>query len=81
MENVPKITAVKKEKDPKRVEAGKRLAAMSKNAKEKKMREKIESKHNNSSMMGSFGDVNYGLVFGFIGIAVAIVSLYYRREE
>ena len=39
----PKITATKKEKDPNRVEAGRRLAAISKAAKEKKMRDKIES--------------------------------------
>ena len=26
-------------------------------------------------------NINYGLVFGFIGTAVAIASLYYRREE
>ena len=79
-ENTPKITAVKKEKDPKRVEAGKRFAAISKSAKEKKMSEKMESEQNNSSM-GGFGDINHGLVFGFIGTAVVIVSLYYRREE
>ena len=57
-ENAPKITAVKKEKDPNRVEAGKHFAAISKSAKEKKMREKIESEQNNSSV-GGFGDINY----------------------
>ena len=35
-EETHKITATKKEKDPKRVEAGKRLAAIFKAAKEKK---------------------------------------------
>ena len=40
------------------------------------MREKIESENSN----GDF-NINYGLVFGFIGTAVAIASLYYNREE
>ena len=75
-ETAPKITATKKEKDPKGVEAGKRLAAISKAAKERKMRDKIESENSNNDF-----NINYGLVFGFIGTAVAIVSLYYRREE
>ena len=43
-EDSPKITTTKKEKDPKRVEAGKRLAAISKAARERKMRDKIQSK-------------------------------------
>ena len=75
-EVVPKITKETKEKDPKRVEAGKRCAAISKAAKERKMREKIVSENSNNDF-----NINYGLVFGFIGTAVAIVSLYYRREE
>lgn len=75
-EETPKITKEKKEKDPKRVEAGKRLAAICKAAKEKKMRDKIESENSNNDF-----NINYGLVFGFIGTAVAIASLFYRREE
>ena len=75
-EETPKITTTKKEKDPKRVEAGKRLAAISKAAKERKLREKIESENSNNDF-----NINYGLVFGFIATAVAITSLYYRREE
>ena len=75
-EVAPKITKEKKEKDPKRVEAGKRLAAISKATKEKKMPDKIESENSNNDL-----NINYGLVFGFIGTAVAIASLYYRREE
>ena len=75
-EETPKITIEKKEKDPKRIEAGKRLAAISKAAKERKMLDKIESENSN----GDF-NINYGLVFNFIGTAVAIASLYYKREE
>ena len=36
----PSIVTTKKEKDPKRVEAGKRLAAISKQAKERKKKER-----------------------------------------
>ena len=67
---------MKKENDLKRVEAGKRLAAISKAAKERKMRDKIESEN----VCSDYG-INYGLVFGFIGTVVAIASLYYKREE
>ena len=53
-ESAPKITATKKEKDPKRVEAGKRLPAISKAAKERKMRDKIESENSNNDF-----NINY----------------------
>ena len=76
----PKITATKKEKDPKRVEAGRRLAAISKAAKERKMREIIVSESKHDSGSGDIG-INYGLLFGFLGTAVAIGSLYYTRKD
>ena len=79
-EETPKITTVKKEKDPKRVEAGKRLAAISKAAKERKMCNKIESE-NKQENAGFDYNINYGLVFGILGTAAAICSLYYTREE
>ena len=72
----PKTTKVKKEKDPERVEAGKRLAAISKAAKERKMRDKIESENDSSGF-----EINYGLLTGFLGTAVAIGSLYYTRKD
>ena len=72
----PKTTKVKKEKDPERVEAGKRLAAISKAAKERKMRDKIESEND------SYGfEIYYGLLIGFLRTAVAIESLYYTRKD
>ena len=40
MEKAPNIVTTKKEKDPKRVEAGKKLAAISKQAKERKKKER-----------------------------------------
>ena len=75
-----KITTVKKEKDPRRVEAGKRLASISKAARERKMREKIlaESKQNDNIERS---DINYGLIFGAIGTIAAIGALYYKRRE
>ena len=42
-EDSPKIITIKKKKDPERVQAGKRLAAISKAAREKKIRAKMES--------------------------------------
>ena len=77
VEKVEKI-ATKKEKDPERVEAGKRLAAISKASKERKMRDKIESEKKAGD--GDFS-INYGLLFGAIGTAVAIASLYYTRKD
>ena len=79
-EESPKITAIKKEKDPKRVEAGKRSAAISKAAKERKMRNKIESENKQENGSGDYS-INYGIVFGILGTAAATGSLYYTREE
>ena len=52
------------------------MTAISKAAKERKIRDKIESENTANDF-----SINYGLVFGFIGTAVAIASLYYKREE
>ena len=79
-EETPKITIVKKEKDPKKVEAGKRLAAISKSTKERKIRKKMESGNKQENGSGDIG-INYGLLFGFLGTAVAIGSLYYTRKD
>ena len=43
MSEEPKITSVEKTKDPRRVEAGKRLGVISKQAKERKAREQSEA--------------------------------------
>ena len=77
----PKITTIKMEKDPKRVEAGKRLAAISKAAKERKMREKIESESKQENDSSGDYNVNYGLVFGIFGTGASIGSFYYIRKE
>ena len=75
-EKAPKITSVKKDKDPKRVQAGKRLAAISKTARENKMRKKIEAEKSQESW-----NINYPIVFGAIGAIAAPGGLYYRRSE
>ena len=79
-EETPKITTVKKEKDPKRVEPGKRLAAISKAAKQRKMRNKIESE-NKQENGSSDCSINYGIVIGILGTAVSIGSSEeYKRD-
>ena len=80
--NVPTITTSEKPtktKDPKRVEAGKRLGAISKEAKAKK-KERLESEVKSSEQSW---DVNYGFVFGVVGTTAAVANLYYtyRRDK
>ena len=71
-----KITTVEKVKDPKRVEAGKKLAAMSKQAKEKK------AAHNNTTLKEvvtdefSFPNVDPLVAVGVVGLAGLVV--YYK---
>ena len=48
-EETPKITTVEKVKDPRRVEQGKRLAAISREAKERKVKERQQHKVSESS--------------------------------
>lgn len=71
-----KITTVVKQKNTGRIEAGKRLAAISKHAKETKLREKIEKENplnDNVTMI-------YTYIFGLTGIIVCLVGLYYTRK-
>ena len=69
MEEV-KITSVEKVKDPKRVEAGKKLAAMSKQAKEKKASQKIDVDE------FQIPSIDPLAIVGVIGVVGAIV--YYK---
>ena len=73
MEEV-KITSVEKVKDPKRVEAGKKLAAMSKQAKEKKAIEKLSQKIDVDEFQ--IPSIDPLAVVGVIGVVGAIV--YYK---
>ena len=69
MEEV-KITSVEKVKDPKRVEAGKKLGAMSKQAKEKKASQKIDVDE------FQIPSIDPLAIVGVIGVVGAIV--YYK---
>ena len=73
MEEV-KITSVEKVKDPKRVEAGKKLGTMSKQAKEKKAIEKLSQKIDVDEFQTP--SINPLAIVGVVGVVGAIV--YYR---
>lgn len=68
-------TDVKKIKDPKKVERGKYLASISKQAKEDKMRRKIEEelKVNGNDETWNF---NSGHAVGLFGVGVAAAAIY-----
>lgn len=75
-ETVPIITALKKEKNPKRVEQGKRLAEISKQAKERKKAErenaeKIETGVNNSP------SYTYTTWLAISGLTLTAIGTYY----
>ena len=72
-EKTPKITTVNKDKDPKRVEAGKRLAQLNKERKLQK-EQQIQIEENVSN-------INYSLILNVIGVAVAVASLYYASRK
>ena len=65
-----KITSVEKVKDPKRVEAGKRLGAMSKQAKEKKAADKLTIDEFQTPSIDSVSPLAVVGVIGVVGIAV-----------
>ena len=72
--NEVKITSVEKAKDPKSVEAGKKLGAMSKQAKEKKAAsQKIDIEE---FQIPSIDSIDPLIVVGFVGV-VGVV-LYYK---
>ena len=72
-EETPKITTILKEKDPKRVEAGKRLAALNK---ERKLHREQQEEIKENTI-----NINYSLILNIIGVTAAVVSLYYVRKE
>ena len=77
MEPTPRVTTVKKEKDPRRVEAGKRLAAISKAAKERKLRERIRAER----FEGPGWETPWTLLLGVVGTAAAVGSFWYTRRS
>ena len=72
----PRIVTAKKEKDPRRGEAGKRLAAISTQAKERKklIRERRELQHTES--IESTGK-KYMVILATVGVVVAVATLWY----
>lgn len=70
-----KITSEVKTKDPKRVEAGKRHAAISKEAKERKARERIMAEQSQNSSDESGNNRTTLIVLGLI-LVVGGVSYY-----
>ena len=72
--NEVKITSVEKAKDPKSVEAGKKLGAMSKQAKEKKASQRVDIE--DEFKVPSIDSVNPLAVVGVLGVVGVIV--YYK---
>jgi len=61
---------IEKIKDPKRVAAGKRLAAMN-----KKSKQMLNEKDENRSWIP---DINFSTAIGIVGISLTAIDLYYR---
>jgi len=61
---------VEKIKDPKKVAAGKRLAAAN-----KKSKQSLNEKDDNSSWLP---DISFSTVVGLVGISLTAIDLYYR---
>ena len=74
-----KITSVEKAKDPKRVEAGKKLGAMSKQAKEKKASQRIEIE--DEFKVPSFDSIDPLAVVGVLGVVGVIVYYKYFSKK
>ena len=73
-----KITSVEKAKDPKRVEAGKKLGAMSKQAKEKKASQRMDDIE---FQIPSIDSINPLAVVGVLGVVGAVVYYKYFKEN
>ena len=76
--NEVKITSVEKAKDPKRVEAGKKLGAMSKQAKEKKASQRMDDIE---FQIPSIDSINPLAVVGVLGVVGAVVYYKYFKEN
>ena len=74
-----KITSVEKVKDPKRVEAGKKLAAMSKQAKEKKAIENLSQKMAVDEFQ--IPSINPLAVVGVVGVVGMVIYYKYFSDN
>ena len=77
--NETKITSVEKAKDPKRVEAGKKLGAMSKQAKEKKALQRIEIE--DEFKVPSIDSIDPLIVVGIFGFVGTVVYFKYFSKK
>ena len=76
------IVTTKKEKDPRRVEAGKRLAAISKQAKErKKERESAANPPPGGLVLALTTSGGLTLALTTVGVVAALATLWYTRKE
>lgn len=75
---VPKITSQEKTKDPRKVEAGRRLGLMSKAAKEKKMRERIfaEQNLNKDVLKQNKNNTAFLLVLGTLVVMMMLTNVF-----
>ena len=78
-ETETKITSVEKAKDPKRVEAGKKLGAMSKQAKEKKASQRVTFE--DEFKVPSIDSIDPLAVVGVVGVVGAIVYYKYFSKK
>ena len=76
----PSIVTTKKEKDPRRVEAGKRLAAISKQAKERKKKER-EASLGSPRVEGLAPPGGLMLALTTAGVVVALATLWCTRKD
>ena len=85
MSEESKITSVVKTKDPRRVEAGKRLGMISKQAKERKAREQseAEAKEKNDDWFPPIGSIGSPVVgIGFVGlVGLALYYAYVKKYK
>ena len=79
MEEVPKITTVEKVKDPRKVAQGKRLAAISRQAKAKKAQERLEQQQQQQEESGILPCFLLVVIIG--GVITTVGCYCYSRKE
>jgi hypothetical protein len=78
MSEEQRITNVVKEKDPRRVEAGKRLGAISRTAKENKARQRMESELTEDAREEGYSMIT---VITGVGVLSGLVCLYFTYKQ
>ena len=78
MSEEQRITNVVKEKDPRRVEAGKKLGALSRAAKENKARQRMESELTENAREEGYSIIT---VIAGVGVLSGFVCLYFTYKQ